>query len=942
MDEGRILNVAGGTIILSYAGDRLNATLEISSGEQLTVSQSGIISGQWYSVALGVKAGNFYLAVDTRKSVASLGGANIEYGATSQTWLTMGDGFKGEVSGLRIYDWDSPPLLTAVATSGVYNEDGKAQARIEVSEPFQRASTKLPAISVAINKNDSAGAMLNVLSNSLVKGFASSYLSVEPQSELDSDAVLQAMPMDDLFPDPRRGASGLVQRFALRSNSEAAAPNVLANFAWLSYESRYAELRNKVVLLQRTFVDQGQPELASYAAEYLQEATVKASYGDPFWLHAMATSLTVWAEMAEIRPDTAAAIGKAIGNRTDFWSWVRVLSLPANGWITDSIPIPPHDRTCDEVTPDVNVGTLLEYSSRSCRATGGQMAAMLEAVIDVDSEIAHEPELLTVYMTTILSSLKQMPLEYKKLFPPINASFAKQNNFEFVPEAHAAVWFYVVRGLAIAVKQAIRKGGAAAPANFIAFMQGGTSSRVTRKEMLITLAYLGTRLEDAPACSGCKKLNQQVSETVVQDIATWMAGLGLAKNGAVAEEDIDRKNCTVSNNAHGKAFELLATASYHALYEFGSAVGASNAAKYEILLSDPRTDKDTIKVGLMFKENDKYKHYDNSPHQRKPDLILAGEGPEKREWVELKSWRYNAKYLTKGGNGLDKGRFPLWNGFSKSETDKKGKSKTKYTMNAHRQHFLDYVATKDKLMDDYWEKEGKVDFKPAKYRTWFQVWEPGIREWTQLKKVNNRYVLGDKKETINVATPWIGKDDVTKGIVRKTTPQFEALQRYLNSAPEKMKAEVFEDSIGYKREEHSVKYSDGQISKGFSDFSKASVVPFTVNTFFALELGEQGANDIWKKLLEEFGKGEFAELQAAIDSGAVSKEQVEQLREDLTEKMLELLGPVKYLTMDIPILSDVEDAVADVLMGEEVEALRKYAAEFELNEEWFENACEAP
>ena len=50
------------------------------------------------------------------------------------------------------------------------------------------------------------------------------------------------------------------------------------------------------------------------------------------------------------------------------------------------------------------------------------------------------------------------------------------------------------------------------------------------------------------------------------------------------------------------------------------------------------------------------------------------------------------------------------------------------------------------------------------------------------------------------------RDEFCKGIVRKTTPQFEALQRYLNSAPEKMRAEVFEDSIGYKREEHSEKY----------------------------------------------------------------------------------------------------------------------------------------
>src|SRR5690606_5917384 len=109
----------------------------------------------------------------------------------------------------------------------------------------------------------------------------------------------------------------------------------------------------------------------------------------------------------------------------------------------------------------------------------------------------------------------------------------------------------------------------------------------------------------------CKPLNDQVSETVIQDIATWMAGLGLAKNGAIAEEDIDRKTCTVSNNAHGKAFELLGTAAYHALFEFGSSLGSPNSAQYEILLSDPREGNGIIKVGLMSKQGSDYKHYDN-------------------------------------------------------------------------------------------------------------------------------------------------------------------------------------------------------------------------------------------------------------------------------------------------------------------------------------------
>src|SRR5690606_2325835 len=256
-------------------------------------------------------------------------------------------------------------------------------------------------------------------------------------------------------------------------------------------------------------------------------------------------------------------------------------------------------------------------------------------------------------------------------------------------------------------------------------------------------------------------------------------GLRLAKNGAIAEEDIDRKTCTVSNNAHGKAFELLGTAAYHALFEFGSSLGLPNAAQYEILLSDPRKGDDIIEVALMSKHGNNYKHYDNSPHQRKPDLVLTGNGVGERYWVELKSWRYNSAYLR--GDSLNQSRFPFWNGYAKATTDNKGRSTTRYTTNAHRQHFLDYVATRDSLLTEYWAEGERNEFKPAKNRTWFQIWEPGIREWRQIKKEGDRYVLGDRKETINVATPWITPSQVSGGVVRSTTPQFRALQKYLTS-----------------------------------------------------------------------------------------------------------------------------------------------------------------
>lgn len=46
------------------------------------------------------------------------------------------------------------------------------------------------------------------------------------------------------------------------------------------------------------------------------------------------------------------------------------------------------------------------------------------------------------------------------------------------------------------------------------------------------------------------------------------------------------------------------------------------------------------------------------------------------------------------------------------------------------------------------------------------------------------------------------------------------------------------------------------------------------------------------------------------------------------------------LAVDIPFLSDIENAVADWALGEEVEALREAAANMKLDESLFENVCE--
>lgn len=118
--------------------------------------------------------------------------------------------------------------------------------------------------------------------------------------------------------------------------------------------------------------------------------------------------------------------------------------------------------------------------------------------------------------------------------------------------------------------------------------------------------------------------------------------------------------------------------------------------------------------------------------------------------------------------------------------------------------------------------------------------------------------------------------------------------------------------------------------------------PFTVPTFFALVASNDAGQQIKNKILEQFGNSDFVKIQEAIDSGGLTEEQIDTLREQITDQILEIMGPFKYLAVDIPILSDIENGIIDFFTGDEIEELRQYAAEFELPESYFEEACEAP
>jgi len=164
--------------------------------------------------------------------------------------------------------------------------------------------------------------------------------------------------------------------------------------------------------------------------------------------------------------------------------------------------------------------------------------------------------------------------------------------------------------------------------------------------------------------------------------------------------------------------------------------------------------------------------------QRKPDLVLEGDGSGKRTWVEFKSWKYNRTSSSGGpvyldGDDLNKKVFKQWNGVSTTK-------QTGYTASANHQHFLDFAASSNVLANEYWADQGAdyQEWKPKKHTTWMQIWqdgEEGKRTWRALKKgTNDKYSLERKTTTRYRATSWIGTD----GIVTGVPIQFQALQHF--------------------------------------------------------------------------------------------------------------------------------------------------------------------
>lgn len=198
----------------------------------------------------------------------------------------------------------------------------------------------------------------------------------------------------------------------------------------------------------------------------------------------------VWGELLAANPGTAQFIGTAIKNKTDLWTWLRYMSLPANGWAGEHIPIPRPDMTCDKVEPTVNVGTIMEYSDVPCRATGAMVAEAVNNWIAEDEDVNNDHRMLTRYIEIMTAGLKGAPLELTKLVFATGTGDPVASNWLPIQEAHANPIVMAARLMVFALKTGAKAGFATAPANLINFFAGNTTSRFDPLEVLSAIAIL--------------------------------------------------------------------------------------------------------------------------------------------------------------------------------------------------------------------------------------------------------------------------------------------------------------------------------------------------------------------------------------------------------------------------------------------------------------------
>lgn len=923
--DGTILSTSDNRIELTVNSGALSVDIATVDGT-IQLSQNGITTGVWHQVALGLNGTQAYLAVDGLSAMQS-STSSINWNAqVGEPWLTLGDkpnsassGFEGKISGLRLYDWNTPALVSLSQSNGVFDSSGAATINVVSS------GQEIP-VNMSVGLSTGSGENLSI--NLLPWDNFDRYQQAVTRALGSAETLADNVTLSPLFPTGDQPLESLHATVSARDDT-GPLEAVLVATAWLGMRNEISVIEPHIAALQDHYANFGDQQLVFSLADELAQAISEARAGNNMRLITMRTGLLVWGELLAESPSAAQFIGSAIQNKTDLWTWLRYMSLPANGWAGSHIPIPKPENTCDKVSPTVNVGTIMEYSDVPCRATGAMVAEAINNWIAEDEELITNHRMLTRYIEIMTAGLEGAPLEMTKLvFAGTQATVG--SNWLPVQEAHANPLVMAARLMVFALKTGAKAGFATAPQNLINFFRNRTNSRFNSLTLLSAIAYLESRREDGPfQCEGCDTISPEVFGQIDNNIVRWFNGLSLSKDGDIVEDEKpDRKLCTLSNQAHGAALELVGTAAYHALFEF------AERDDLEILASDKYMVVPLRQKGILTD----YSDVGSGNYGRQPDLILAGNAEEQRYWIEFKSWSKGEKYVKSGKLNSS---FKAWD----LARNVNGQFK-----HAHKQHFLDYATSRGKLrpvwadLAEFYPNNKEIDrdinleLRAKTYRTWIQTWEQydKAREYQVFKKEGKKWKVANKTIPVYRHRPWINKSGVITD-TDITVSDFDLLQNYLTQAPDRINNDGFEVTIGYKKSDHWNQYGVKQVGK-----NNSTVAPFTLKNMMVIEVGDAIAKQTIDQLSEQIANSEFANY---LGGGELSAEQIAALRSQVEAKVLENMGVVGDVLETVNDITpdwwlSIEESLQDAIAGAIGDDARDMLANFEVPELLEGQLCE--
>jgi len=733
-----------------YYDSKIHYSVTTSKGVY-TLESSALPLNQWHRIAGRLYNNQLELSINgvAQTPIVIDGSLPLTItGSIEQPILTLGQGYSGLIADFALYDPHSEPLLVFPSNDDIEQDivyDPQGLAHITLKSQGLLDSYAQRAIALKADEQIIGAVMLvshKRLSNAL-------------------------MMISSLTDAPSGSDIGLELQYRLQHNQ---APLLLAkNLIGHTHNTeQYTRKEAMIVLLSALYslpdshkiqayiqpmqqiIDQSNnihfihSAIDSIGANIQQALSGEAS--------ALAKSQLLIKALAEIKTDSPGMVDyilNSINGRQAFETWQQFFSLPARGWLGYRPPIPALDSLCTDTGPLFKSQVSgIDIPLIPCRVTGEVGNALLQVILDDSPSLIKTPHMLPPLLKDSMDTLPFLDARSKRdFFYTIAKGAVVQNVLEqsdslsFVSEAHAVPPIMLAAGaVARIMARASVKMAANAAKNIKSFLLGHSNSRENPMKVLSSMVYLMSRTpavdEDEEGwlgCTDCKLIaggDIDVAKKVKSLFTLFFKNLSWRGHFNEFTAYTPELECKIWDNTHGKLFEIIMLAYFHARFEY-----KQKDNMFEISDIQQRN-----KVWLVEKDDKTGKKKRYTYFYRDSDIVLksttSGGLPI---MVELKSAQARKAKKNFEPSKFTK-KYPLW-------SVNKGKG---YSI--HRQLVLDNIAKTEvtlpdpdetyQVSSDYfwlWHDWKEPDKKRESSR------DPGVSIWDQ----KNVKLNGQKKSWPN-------------------------------------------------------------------------------------------------------------------------------------------------------------------------------------------------